>query len=218
MIGNMNAWKKKVNVWVTSKYFFIFLISLFVSYCVSISYSLLQQRQNSIAFPILFDLFDRYKGALTSTSFVPFEELYKDIVEAKKKLGFLCSLHEQFVLLEAIVLFHMGKNDEVLSIFKSYVPKKTVDHEIYFLYQLLRAVILATDKDNNKKQEGLLLLEEYGKNAKYRDVVLFYHGYLLRKTASLKQADVVWAPLKLDPVFNASPYKQMIERVRNCDY
>jgi hypothetical protein len=218
MIGNMNAWKKKINVWVTSKYFFIFLISFVVAYCVSVSYHFVQQRQNSIAFPVLLDLFERYKGALTSTSFIPFEELHKDIIDAKKNLGFFCNLHEQFVLLESVVLFHIGKNDQVLSIFKSYIPKKTVEHEIYFLYQLLRAIILATEDDNNKKQEGLLLLEEYGKNSKYRDVVLFYHGYLLRKTASLKQADAVWAPLKLDPVFNGSPYKQMVERVRNCDY
>lgn len=215
---NIKIWKKKIGNILISKYFFISIILSIFCYFIFLSYSFVEQKHNNEAFTVLFDLQERYKSALTSTSMVPMEELHNDIIESKKKLKFFCTLNKEFTLLEAIVLIHLHKLDEALLIINSYIPKKQSNNEIYFLYQILQAYILATNKDINKKQEGLYLLKEYSKNAKYKDVALFYYGYLLRKTASLKEADEIWAILQNDPVFNNSPYKKLIEKARNCDF
>jgi hypothetical protein len=214
---NFKVLKKKVSLFFISKYFFILLLSSVFFYIIFNVYVYVKNNQNSFAFSSLYTLLERYQGAINTTSKVPLEELIKEIDNEYNKLGFFCSLADQFILLKASLLLQIRKTDEALLYLNQKVISNSSD-ELNFLYQLLIAISLATNNDINKKQEGINLLKKYSKQKKMADVAIFYYGYYLLKTTSLQQADEAWAPLKYDPQFNNSPYKKLLDQARNCDY
>jgi hypothetical protein len=214
---NLKIWKKRVSLFFLSKYFFSFLIISIFLYAVSIGYSYIQNIQNNQAFVSLYSLLERYQGAVNSTSSIPLEELLKDIEIEKKKLGFFCSIKDQFIFLEASILLQCNKIENALSILKQTVSND-LNNELNYLYHLVIAIAYATSGDINKKQEGIALLKKYAACKKFQDIAIFYYGYFLLKTTSLEQADQAWLPLKHDPQFNNSPYKLLVEQARNCDY
>jgi hypothetical protein len=214
---NLKLWKKKVSLFFISKFFFSFLLSSIFIYIAFLGYSYVKNIHNNKAFTVLYALLERSQGAINSTSVVPLEELYKEIEIEKKKLGFLCSIKDQFVLLEASILLQSNKIDDALFLLKQVV-NNDLNNELNYLYHLVIAMTFATSNDSNKKQEGIALLKKYANNKKFQDVAIFYYGYFLLKTTSLKKADEAWSPLKHDPQFNNSPYKLLVEQARNCDY
>jgi len=214
---NTKIWKKKVNNFFISKYFFSFLLASIFFYISFTGYTYIKNNQNSKAFSLLYDLLERYKGAVNSTSLVPLEELISDIEASERKLGFFCSMKNQFTLLKASILLQSKKIDDAFLLLNKVITSDSND-ELNYLYQLVIAITHATSNDTNKKQEGIRLLKKYTSYKKFQDVALFYYGYYLLKTDSLKQADEAWAPLKLNPQFNNSPYKSLVEQARNCDY
>ncbi len=214
---NIKIWKKKANAFFISKYFFSsLLISIFL-YFSFIGYGYIKNNQDNRAFVLLYDLLERYKGLVNSTSSVPLNELIKDVEIAEKELGFFCSLKDKFILFKASLLLQSNKIDDALTLLKKTLSND-LNNEIDYLYHLLMAVVYATSEDVNKQQEGMALLKKYSNGKKFKDVAIFYYGYFLLKTTSLKQADDVWAILKYDPQFNNSPYKLLVEKARNFDY
>ena len=214
---NTKIWKKRINAFFISKYFFSFLLANIFLYIAFSGYSYIKISHNKKAFSLLYDLLERYKGSVNSTSLVPLEELIKEIESNESQLGFFCSIKDQFTLLKASILLQTKKSDEALVLLNQVVTQD-INNELNYLYQLVIAITYATSNDINKKQQGIMLLKKYTSLKQFQDVALFYYGYFLLKTTSLKQADEAWAPLKNNPKFNNSPYKTLIEQARNCDY
>jgi hypothetical protein len=214
---NIKIWKKKINSFFISKYFFTLLLSSIVFYIIFTAYGYIKIKQNKTAFSSLYTLLERYQGAINTTSVIPLEEIIKEIDVEYNKLGFFCTISDQFILLKASILLLLKKTDDALTLLHKTVTADS-SNELNFLYQLLIAITYATNENMDKKQEGIALLKKYTTVKKFQDVAIFYYGYFLLKTTSLKQADEAWAPLKYDPQFNNSPYKNLVEQARNCEY
>lgn len=214
---NLKIWKKKASLFFISKFFFSFLLMSFSFYFLFLGYNYLKNIHNNKAFISLYSLFERFQGSINSTSIIPLQELLKEIEIEKQKLGFLCSIKDQFILLQASILLQSNKIDDALLLLKQTL-NNDLNNELNYLYHLVIAMTYATSEDINKKQEGIALLKKYANNKKFQDVAIFYYGYFLLKTNSLKKADEAWLPLKHDPQFNNSPYKLLVEQARNCDY
>lgn len=209
--------KKKLSLFLHSKFFFLLIISSFFSYILFFSYTYIRDKQNNKVFPVLYDLLERYQQGSYSSSTVPFEELLKDVDAAMKDISFFSTLKDQFIFLKISILIQLNKMDEASLLMKKYVKKEI--NELTFLNYLGVAVSLATSRDLNQKQDGIRLLEQYAcSTSKFQEIAIFYYGYFLLKNVSLKKADEVWNILKQDPKFNNSPYKKMIDIARNCDY
>jgi hypothetical protein len=214
---NLKILKKKASLFFISKLFFSILLVSFFSYFIFLGYSYLKNIHNNKAFISLYSLFERFQGSINSTSVIPLQELLKEIEVEKQKLGFLCSIKDQFTLLQSSILLQSNKVDDALLLLKQTL-NNDLSNELNYLYHLVVAMSYATNDDINKKQEGIALLKKYADNKKFQDVAIFYYGYFLLKTTSLKKADEAWMRLKHDPQFNNSPYKLLVEQARNCDY
>lgn len=215
-----------INLKIIKNFFYsrIFLISFgffvafssisYISYSI---YKYVQKRQDQEAFLVLYDILERCQGAINSNSSIPMEEIADDLEKAYQDVGFICSLKKDFLFANAGALLAADKTEKGISLLKemiTYEPKSELD----FLYGLLYAISLAVSKDMNTKQEGIALLKKYTMQSYMKDVALFYYGYFLLKTTSLRQADEAWYPLLHDPLFNNSHYKELIVKARNWDY
>lgn len=211
---------KKIKDFVTSKSFlfpfFYFLLFSTLSFGLYKTYQYIEKKQNIAAFALLYDILERYQAALESNSKLPLEELFAEITAARKKLGYFSSLKSLFDQLsyEAESFISEDKKLEM-----SKIKLSSTIHPFDFLFMLFSAIDKATSKIVDVKHEGLSLLKKLSDiQTPFRDVALFYYGYLLLKTTSLKQADEAWYPLLYDPLFNQSLYKELVSKARNLDF
>jgi hypothetical protein len=208
--------KRKINSFFTSKLFFILIITSVLFSFLLFSYKYFRDRKNEEVFPVFYECLERYQTANESSSLIPFEELLKDIDEAIANMSFFSNLKEQFLLLKISVLYQLKRNEEASTLIKKVI-KNT--NELTFFYHLMDLFIAANNDDLNKKQDALMALEKMAKTSgKFQEIAIFYYGYFLLKNVSLKKADEIWNIIKLDPKFNNSPYKKLINLARNIDY
>ncbi len=211
---------KKITTFINSRLFlltfFSFLLAAFIFYATYKSYKYVENKQNIEAFVYLYDILERYQAALESNSAIPLEELLAEIKKAQQNVGYVSSLRKVFSFL-AYETESFVNSDRLMFEKPNFINFKI--HPFEFLFFLFAAIDNAMRKETGAKQEGLLLLKKLSEaQTPLRDVALFYYGYLLLKTTSLKQADEAWYPLLHDPFFNQSMYKQLVLKARNLDF
>jgi hypothetical protein len=214
---------KEIRNFLSSRFFIItfsslcFLTSLF--YFLHLGYANIQKRQNTDAFVVFYDLLERYRGALDGNSDIPFDELSLEIKKARNNLGFFSSFGKFFHFLEYQASSFSQADEEKRPNVKISQKLNAKTDPFHFLFLLFSATDKAMSRNNKIKQQGL---QEYkmlsDADTPFRDVALFYYGYFLLKTTSLRQADEAWYPLLHDPLFNQSLYKELVLKARNLDF
>ena len=211
---------KKIKTFINSKpfllTFFSFLFASLLFYVTYKSYKYIENRQNIEAFVYLYDILERYQGALESNSILPLEELLGEIKKARKEVGYISSLRKVFSFLSYETETFVD-TDRLILEKPNFINFKI--HPFEFLFLLFSAIDNVMRRETSAKQEGLLWLKKLSEaQTPFRDVALFYYGYVLLKTTSLKQADEAWYPLLHDPMFNQSVYKELVFKARNLDF
>jgi hypothetical protein len=211
--------KKYVKNFFYSRIFFSIILIFIVGYIASILFTYIRHNNNLKTFSNYYTLLQRYEGIRKSTSFVPGKDLLDDVIKDKNALIFYSSFKKHYKLLEIAIKVNIGQYDEALMLLDSVIPsnKAISDDMLINLYQILRAIILACSKDINKQQIGINALKIMSESNKNADVALFYYGYFVRNTQSLKQADEIFNKFKQDPQFKSSPYASLVEKVRNLE-
>ena len=213
---------KKIKKILNSRFFLISFFSFIAcSLIVLAGYKIfryMEQKQNTEIFARFYDIMEKYQPALESNSSIPLEEIYEEIEKTEKNIGYFSTLKHVLMYIKTETKAFINLPDKKVSRIDELSLLKTAS-PFEFLYGLFYAIDLATQSDNVKKQEGILLLKRLSEPQKqFRDVALFYYGYFMLKTSTLRQADEIWYPLLNDPVFNASPYKELVKKARNLDF
>lgn len=211
--------KKSLKNFFYSKVFFIFILTSVVGYTSFVIFTYFRYQSDSNVFSSFFNYLQRYDGIRKSNSFVPGQELLDDIIKTKCKTFLFSSFKEQYTLLEICVLINQCQYEKAMSLLDTVLTSSNMNNidDLHYLYYILKAILLSSDKNCNKKQEGIDLLKTLSEKHKLCEIGLFYYGFFLRRHGSLKQADEVFLRFKNDPQFKASPYVELIEQVRNIE-
>jgi len=167
------------------------------------------------AFSELMDLFERIKGGYTTKNSAHFREISLDCEVLSKKYSHT-SLFPYFILCKVVAILGEGKrSDEAIkSLEQICLPHCHLSEDLRNFVNFLRSVSFGDTKHDSAEIARLVL----PKKSIFHELSLFIAGITIQQQNSVEEAEAIWSIFFKDPVYKASPFKQLVEMARNWDF
>ena len=174
-------------------------------------YKYFELKNDKKCFNDLYELLERYEGALNENADVPIRELIDD-AELLYKKNSSSSLSPYFSLIKNASLEFL--NEEKINDFEKDFSKLKVGSNLKLLNKICLSLILLNN-EKIKEGEDLIRLCISQKNDLFHELAIYYYGLYLLQNKSLEDADDIWNIIVKDPKYKDSIFLEKIHLARN---
>lgn len=174
-------------------------------------YKYFELKTDKKCFNDLYELLERYEGALNENADVPIKELIHD-AELLYKKNNNSSLSPYFSLIKNASLEFL--EEEKVNDFEKNFSKLKVGLNLKLLNKICLSLILLNN-DKQKDGEDLIRFCISQKNDPFHELAIYYYGLYLLQNKSLEDADYIWNIIEKDPKYKDSIFLERINLARN---
>lgn len=220
LFTEVSSFFSKKNLIKNSKKIFFFLAASSIFFVAFKIKKNIELKKNQRALSEVFEIFERYESLIKESSFFPLDELLFDIdkaYEANKNSKF----SDYFLACKSSILAFQGKIEDSKEILKK---TNFFDKDKDFTKSMYKFSFALFLKNNSDKKEDLDFAEKIlndslnTKNQILKEAFIFYNGLNEFYTKDIISADKAWEVFFNDPKYTDSPYRILIEKVRNWEY